>query len=325
MRVVVTGGCGFIGASVVRALVDRGDLVLNIDRRRKSSPVQALQPIASSELHVRLEANIADRSLIRGVIREFKPDSVIHLAAGSGVESDQLYDSDVAGAFAVLEACRDLIPRMESDKARADFRIVCASPASSGTEETPPPGPAQASRLTGAALVRNWAQGFDLPLVECVADEVFGPWQAEEALVPRLSAAILSGEPFTLAHAGETVHDFLPVRDFAAGLVRACSSPKRQARYEFTVGAERREIDIVEAMCALLDQRAARPDGMSWSQGVQLEGRPPRGSLGPLLDPTGAERVLGWGGSGFHEGLNRTLAWALMRRQPTPPEQRAAE
>ncbi len=322
---MVTGGCGFVGAAVVRALVERGDLVLNIDRRRKAAPVPALQPVADSELHVRLEANIADRSLIRGVIREFKPDGVIHLAAGSGAESDQLYDSDVGGAFALLEACRDYIPRIETDEARAGFRIVCASPAGTVDEDNTPLSPALASRRTGHALLRNWGEGFDLPLVECVAGEVFGPWQAEEALAPRLSAAILSGEPFTLDQAGETVRDFLPVRDFATGIAAALGSPKPRMRYEFTVGAERREIDIVEAMCALLDQRAARPDGRSWSKGIRLAGDPPDNPMGPMLDPSAAERVLGWSGSGFHEGLNRTLAWALMRRPVAPPETKAAE
>src|SRR5688572_15418542 len=102
MRVLVTGGCGFIGSAVVRLAVERGDQVLNLDRRRKSTPAPALAPVAGKPGYARLEADIADRSLARAILREYKPDAIIHLAASEEADPNRLFDSEVGGAFSIL-------------------------------------------------------------------------------------------------------------------------------------------------------------------------------------------------------------------------------
>src|SRR5262245_24588604 len=138
MRVLITGGCGFIGAAVVRAAVERGHRVLNIDRRRKSNPVPALSSIAGREGYARLEADIADRALMRALFGEFQPERVIHLAAATSDDPDALFDVDIAGAFSVMEASRRYSNRLEG-AARNDFRLVHAVRAGAETKSDQAP------------------------------------------------------------------------------------------------------------------------------------------------------------------------------------------
>jgi dTDP-glucose 4,6-dehydratase len=328
LRVIVTGGCGFLGAAVVRALFDRGALVLNIDRRRKSAIIPALEGLAGDPGHIRLEANVTDRSMMRGVFREFGPDKVVHLVGAAEEDPEALYESEVGAALSVLEACRGLLARYD-DARRDGFRIVTAAAAARPDDGEGDLAPQDAARRVRTALLHNWSRSFGLPLIEGVADEVFGPAQPAGTPIGRVLAGVLSGEPTVLPAAGETVRDYVPVSDFAAGLVLALGSPRPQARYEFSAGVERRDIDVAEAVCALLDERAPRPDGRSWAASLAVEGDPPRFAAPPALDPTAAERVLGWRGGGFHDGLAQLVGWALARHVPRkdvpPPEAHAAE
>ncbi len=126
MRILITGGCGFIGAAVTRAAVDRGHRVLNIDRRRKTAPVPALAPVNGRPGYARLEADIADRTLMRALFNEFQPDRVIHLASAIKDDPDLLFDTDVAGAYSILEACRRHMERLD-EAGRSTFRLVHAT------------------------------------------------------------------------------------------------------------------------------------------------------------------------------------------------------
>ena len=307
MRVLVTGGCGFIGSAVVRLAVDRGDQVLNLDRRRKITPAPALQPVAGRPGYARLETDISDRALMRAIFREFKPDAVIHLAACPDEDPSRLFESDIGGAFAILEACRAHFEQLTGE-ARQRFRIVQALRADSDTSLTP----AEAARATGAAFAEHWSRAHALPLVTCLAGNVFGPWQADTAFLPSLISSLLAGRSVLLENAGETVRDWLPVRDFAAGLIRAAEVASPLTRFDFSVGAERRDIDLADTICVMLDTRLPAPDGAFWSGLVNIAGDTIP-STGPMLDISEAERDLGWKPQGFHTGLDRLLTWAMSR------------
>jgi dTDP-glucose 4,6-dehydratase len=317
MRVLITGGCGFIGSAVVRLAADRGDHILNIDRRRKSNPIPALASVAAKPGYARLEADISDRTLMRAVFREFKPDAVIHLAsAGEDQDENRLFDSEITGAFAVLEASRAHYLSLD-EPARDRFRIVHAQrPDDDGAAE---PTPIEAARAAAAALFDNWSQAYRLPLVTCIADQVFGPWQSDACLISRMIASLLNGQPFKLDMGGETVRDWLPVSDFASGLIRAAEAGAPLSRFEFSAGAERRDLDLAEAVCALLDARSPMPSSVSWSSLVGAEGNRSNAFRGPMLDPADAEDQLGWRSRGFHGGLDRALNWALTRYAPKRP------
>jgi dTDP-glucose 4,6-dehydratase len=190
MRVLVTGGCGFIGSAVVRLAVERGDQVLNLDRRRKSTPTPSLASVAGQSGYARLEADIADRSLVRAIFREYKPDAIVHLAASEETDPGSLFDSEVGGAFSVLEAARMYHADLQGE-ARARFRVVHAIAAEGDADNALAPTPVQAARTGAVALADAWARAHDLPLVGCVAGNVFGPWQPDTAFLSELASTSL--------------------------------------------------------------------------------------------------------------------------------------
>lgn len=308
MRVLVTGGCGFVGSAVVRLAVERGDHVLNVDRRGRAVAVPALAPIAAREGHARLEADASDRAMMRAVIRQFEPDAVIHLAATPDAPGDALMDGELGAAYAVLEAARTYRDGLKGEQ-RERFRVVhCEQALGDG----PRLSRAQAARSAAAALMDRWANASDLPLVTCVAGEAFGPWQPQSSLMAQLITHLMHGRLFALADGGEIVRDWLPIRDLAAGLLLAAQAAPPLSRIDLSVGAERRDIDIAESACALLDERAPRVSG-AWIDLIHTEGTPVACS-GPMLDPVDAEQALDWQPHGFHAGLDRLLTWALASR-----------
>ena len=306
MRVLVTGGCGFVGSAVVRMAVERGDHVLNLDRKRKSNPVPALGAIAQREGYARLETDITDRAMVRAVLREFAPEAVIHLAACPDDDAEMV-DSEIGAAFAVLEASRQYFEKLQGD-ARGRFRIVQLERVESDVPEALTR--AHAARGTAAVLMDRWARANELPLVTCAAGEAFGPWQSNTSFFARLLASLLYRQSFALPAGGETVRDWLPIRDLASGLLCAAQAGEPQSRYDLSVGAERRDIDLAESVCGLLDERTPLPN-QSWSNCLAIEGDGSQASAGPMLDSHEAERDLGWRPQGFHAGLDRLLTWAL--------------
>jgi dTDP-glucose 4,6-dehydratase len=294
---------------VVRLAVERGDQVMNLDRRGRTTPTPALTPIAAREGYARLEADASDRAMIRAVIRQFEPDAVIHLAATPDAPGDALIDGEIGAAYAVLEACRAYREGISAER-RQSFRIVQAEQASNDISFRPTR--VQAARSAAAALMDRWARACDLPLVTCVAGEAFGPWQPQTSLMARLVAHLMHDRDFTIPDGGEIVRDWLPIRDFAAGLLRAAEAAAPLSRIDFSVGAERRDIDIAESVCALLDERTPRPAGR-WMDLVTCAG-PPAIASGPMLDQMDAEQSISWQPQGFHTGLDRLLSWSLASR-----------
>lgn len=309
MRVLVTGGCGFVGASVVRLAVERGCHVLNLDRRRRSNPTPALAPISSREGYARLEANVSDRVLLRSVMREFAPDAVIHLATTAETQGDTLVDDEIATALSVLEAARHYRDTLNADR-RSIFRLVHLERAEPDTAG--PLTQAEAARGTATALIDRWSRANGLPLVACSAGEAFGPWQSPASLMAGLLSHLLHERPFALPNAGQNARDWLPIRDLATGLLLAAEKAPAQCHVDFSVGAERHDIDVAESVCALLDGRL--PRATPWMDLVQAEGDPAAATLGPMLDAADAESLLGWEPQGFHAGLDRLLSWALASR-----------
>jgi dTDP-glucose 4,6-dehydratase len=315
VRFVVTGGCGYIGSAVVRTLVERGDHVLNIDSRPKSQTIPALAPLAGRDTYVRLESTIRDPSLLKALIYEYRPDRIIHLASSAETDPVKLFETEIATTLAVLAAAKDYAARLP-EAARHSFRIAQAA-----RVPRPTSGSASSPRLLAQraveALASNWCKANDLSLVTCMADEVFGPWQSADCVLPRALAGVLAGSPVELSHDGHTVRDFLPIADFARGLALAAETGAPHACYELSVGAERREVDVVEAAISILDKRRPHPGG-SLARFLRRVGRPPTDSFSPMLDPAPAERDLRWTPGGFYEGLTRMAAFMVSQSAPNP-------
>ncbi len=299
MRFLVTGGCGFVGSAVVRALMaasDAGHQVLNIDRRMRSAATPQLAGLSGKPGYARLEANVADRSLMRAVMAQFKPDAVIHLAGAPNPE--QQFDAELAGAFSMMEAVRAL-PNA------ADVRFVhaIAQPFAGITE------PAARSALKDASLslLSGWAEAHTLKLVTCRCGALFGPFQSEVALIPSLVDRLLRGETVSLPSDGGAVGDWLHVTDFAQGLVRAAEAGER-AIYDFSAAADRSMAEIAESVAVVLDVRQLRADGVSYGAQIRLDAPDSADSEVTLLDPTRSEQDLGWSSAGFLARLDRTVA-----------------
>jgi dTDP-glucose 4,6-dehydratase len=282
---------------------------MNLDRRGRTTPTPALAPIAAREGYARLEADASDRAMMRAVIRQFEPDAVIHLAATPDAPGDALMDGEIGAAYAVLEACRAYRDSLSGER-RQSLRIVHAEQAANDSEFRPTR--VQAARSAAAALMDRWARACDLPLVTCVVGEAFGPWQPQTSLMARLVAHLMHDRDFIIPDGGEIVRDWLPVRDFAAGLLRAAEAAPPLSRIDLSVGAERRDIDIAESVCALLDELRPRADGRPYREQITYVTDRPGHDRRYAIDARKLEQELGWKpAETFETGIRKTVQWYL--------------
>lgn len=326
MRCLVTGGCGFLGSAVVRALLERGDRVLNIDTHSRIAPVPSLGNVAGRSGYARLEADVSDRSLMRAVIAEFKPHCVIHLTAPGANDDALTPEADIEKALSVVEACKFHLSRV-SENEQSAFRLVHALHARhAGHGEDPPMlSPRDATSAAAGRLIETWSRACGVPTTACLADALFGPWQPEGALVTDLLVSLLEEGVFILEDGGGTLRDWITADDFASGLISAAIHSQPFARYSFSTGAERSDLDMALTLCGLLD--SARPLGTKggWTDRIQIIPNPDEPVPAPHLNSDRAIEELGWSPNGFHDGLSRIIPWLLTRLNPSPTPNLAAE
>ncbi len=309
MRVLVTGGCRFIGAATVRALVDRGDRVLNLDRRRRSAPIPALSTIIGRDGYARLETDIADRSLMRAISASsnptpssISPPARTPILTASSTPTSKAPSPFSKPAAIISPVSTDL--RATPSVWSTPFRRTALNPMRAMRRHPRRPTP---TRAAAASLIESWSHAHALPLVSCVAGNVFGPWQSETAFLPQLVTSLAAGDPVTLDRGGATVRDWLPLKDFAAGLVCALTA-EPLSRHDFSAGAERGDSDLAEAVCTLLDIRAPLPGRVRRVDLITITGDASHASPGPH-----ARRQRDRARSG--------LDAARLPRRPRPPDQ----
>ena len=320
MKLLVTGGAGFIGSAVVRRAIADGHEVVNLDALTYAANLANLDSVAGCNRYAFVEADIRDRAALDRVLAEHAPDAVMHLAAESHVDRSidgpaAFVDTNINGTYTLLEAARAYWGGTR------DFRFHHIStdevfgtlgPEGRFTEETPyaPNSPYSASKAASDHLVRAWGETYGLPVVMSNCSNNYGPFHFPEKLIPVVILNALAGREIPVYGQGENVRDWLFVEDHATALLAVVQRGRIGESYNIGGNAEARNIDIVRAICAILDE--LRPDAAPHDRLIRFVTDRPGHDFRYAIDASKIEAELGWAPSvTLDEGLRRTVAWYI--------------
>jgi dTDP-glucose 4,6-dehydratase len=327
MRILVTGGAGFIGSNLVRILVHRGHEVLNVDKLTYAGNERSLADLAGHSGYKALVADICDAEAMRAAFASFSPDWVMHLAAESHVDRSidgpgEFIRTNITGTFTLLQAAREHFAGL-SGEAKARFRFlhvstdeVYGSLGETGyfTETTPydPHSPYSASKAASDHLARAWADTYGMPVIVTNCSNNYGPFQFPEKLIPVVILKALRGDAIPVYGKGENIRDWLYVEDHAEALLAAVASGKPGETYNIGGDNERRNIDLVRLLCGILDELRPRADGKKYAEQITFVTDRPGHDLRYAIDASKIRRELGWSPKQDHEsGFRKTVAWYL--------------
>ncbi len=327
-RFLITGGAGFIGSAVVRRLVAEGHHVVNVDKLTYSGNLQSLREVESRANYHFIQADICDGERMAAVMAEHQVDGVMHLAAESHVDRSidspgVFVETNVVGTFRLLNATLAHWRSLDDDaKGRFRFHHVSTDevfgdlPLDSGvfTEETPyaPSSPYSASKAASDHFARAWHETYGLPVVLSNCSNNYGPFHFPEKLIPLVILNALEGKPLPVYGKGENVRDWLFVDDHARALELVLTRGAVGESYNVGGRAERSNLQVVEAICDLLDQRRPLADGSSRRSLITFVSDRPGHDRRYAIDPSKIERELGWSAQeSFETGLAATIDWYL--------------
>lgn len=323
MKLLVTGGAGFIGSAVVRLAVARGHEVVNLDALTYAANLQNVASVAGSNLYSFEKADIRDRAALDRIFATHRPDAVMHLAAESHVDRSidgpaDFIETNITGTFNLLEAARAY---WTAAGRPAGFRFhhistdeVFGSLGAEGqfTEQTAydPRSPYSASKAASDHLVRAWHETYGLPVVLSNCSNNYGPYHFPEKLIPVVILNALHGRPIPVYGRGENVRDWLYVEDHADALLLVVQRGAVGRSYNIGGENERRNIDLVRTICAILDRK--RPKAAPYADQISFVDDRPGHDARYAIDPARIRSELGWRPSvTVEEGLERTVEWYL--------------
>ncbi len=326
MRVLVTGGAGFIGSALVRHLVlDKGYEVLNVDALTYAGYLPSLRLVEDRPNYRFLHANICDGPAMRQAIADFAPDRIMHLAAESHVDRSitgaaDFVQTNVIGTFTMLEAARDHWSGLDA-AAKGAFRFlhvstdeVYGSLGEGGlfTEQTSydPSSPYSASKASSDHLAKAWQRTYGLPVLVSNCSNNYGPYHFPEKLIPLTILNALAGEPLPVYGKGENVRDWLYVEDHARALDLIVDRGRIGETYNVGGGNERRNIDVVRRICDVLDRLA--PANRPREELIEFVPDRPGHDARYAIDASKLENELGWRAEEtFDTGIEKTVQWYL--------------
>lgn len=330
MKVIVTGGCGFIGSALCRyGVQDLGWTIVNIDSLTYASTSGSTAMLENSGRYLLAKADIADKDALHSIFAEHRPDAVVHLAAESHVDRSidgplAFVHTNVTGTACLLEAVRAWRADLSSEAA-ARFRFVHVSTDEvfgslavgheKFNETTPynPSSPYSATKAGSDHLVRAYAHTFDLPVVMTNCSNNYGPYQFPEKLIPLMIIKAARRLPLPVYGTGANIRDWLAVEDHVRAIGRVLEQGRIGESYNIGGNAERSNLEVVEAVCDLIDARM--PDGPARRELITFVADRPGHDLRYAVDAGKIERELGWRPSvTFEQGLEATVDWYLANR-----------
>jgi len=323
MKILVTGGAGFIGSAVVRRAIRDGHQVVNLDALTYAACLENVASVADNPNYAFEKADIRDPAALAAVFALHAPDTVMHLAAESHVDRSidgpaAFIETNVTGTFNMLEAAREYWVGRDRPK---DFRFhhistdeVYGSLGATGmfTEDTPydPNSPYSASKAASDHLVRAWGETYGLPVVVTNCSNNYGPYHFPEKLVPVVILKALAGNDIPVYGKGENIRDWLYVEDHADALLTVLQNGQTGRTYNIGGENEATNLELVQKICAILDEK--RPSDTPYSQLITFVADRPGHDLRYAIDPQRIRTELDWRPSvTLDEGLEKTVQWYL--------------
>ncbi len=333
MKILVTGGAGFIGSALIRLLVSEQVEVLNVDALTYAGNLESLDSVAANQNYAFLHANICDHLALTEAFRAFQPDAVMHLAAESHVDRSisgpaDFIQTNIFGTYNLLEVSRVYWSGLNSTRQQA-FRFHHVSTDEvygdlGGTtdlfrESTPydPSSPYSASKASSDHLVRAWHRTYQLPVLLTNCSNNYGPFHFPEKLIPLMILNAMSGKALPIYGKGDQIRDWLYVEDHARALYLVVKHGKVGETYNIGGNNEKKNLDVVLAICELLEELAPeKPAGVSQYQDLisYVQDRPGH-DLRYAIDASKIQTELGWSPhESFGSGLRKTVLWFLENR-----------
>ncbi len=327
MKLLVTGGAGFIGSAVVRRAIADGNQVVNLDALTYAACLDNVASVADSPNYAFEQVDIRDRAALDTVFAKHRPDVVMHLAAESHVDRSidgpgDFIETNITGTYNMLEAARAYWVAQGKPEAFRFHHIstdevfgsLPADPQVMFTEDTPydPRSPYSASKASSDHLVRAWHETYGLPVVLTNCSNNYGPFHFPEKLVPVVILNAIAGKPLPIYGKGDNIRDWLFVEDHADALLLVVAKGELGRSYNIGGENERTNLELVRTLCTILDRLQPKADGGSYADQITFVTDRPGHDARYAIDPSRIRTELGWRPSvTVEEGLERSVRWYL--------------
>jgi len=320
MTILITGGCGFIGSEVVRQAVSAGRDVVNVDVLTYAANTENVASVAGRSNYNFEQADIRDRDAMDRIFGKYKPDAIIHLAAESHVDrsitgAGDFISTNINGTFNLLECARAVEAKflhVSTDEVYGDLDID--DPAFTETTPYSPSSPYSASKAASDHLVRAWARTYKMPVLITNCSNNYGPFQFPEKLIPVVILTCLAEKPIPVYGTGENIRDWLYVEDHASAILTVLNTGGNGETYNVGGNNERQNIELVHALCAIMDEMKPRASGQ-YADLISFVTDRPGHDRRYAINAEKIKNDLGWEPSiEFDDGFAKTVRWYLDNR-----------